>query len=122
MNLLLIFLALGFGQTTPALAQTLPPVVYSTTTAVDIITAYAAHYGIPAQPLIDTLYCESDFNPDAVGDNDTSFGVAQIHLPAHPEITKAEALDPLWAINWAAAQFAAGREHEWTCYNELGMK
>lgn len=119
MNLLLIFLALGFGQTTPALAQTLPPVVYSTTTAPDIIASYAIHYGIPIQPLVDTLRCESNFNAAAVGDYGTSYGVAQIHLSAHPEITKKEALDPLWAIDWAARQFKVGNATMWTCYNNL---
>lgn len=119
MNFFLIFLALGFGQTTPALAQTLPPVVYSTTTAEDIITSYAIHYGISAGPLVATLRCESDFDSGAVGDHGSSFGVAQIHLPAHPEITEAEALDPLWSINWAAEQFAAGHADLWTCYRQL---
>lgn len=119
MTLLLIFLGLGLGQSTPALAQTLPPVVYSTTTATDIIIAYAVKYGIPAQPLIDTLRCESDFNANAIGDHGTSFGAAQIHLSAHPEITKAEAMDPLWSINWTAEQFAAGHADLWTCYREL---
>lgn len=119
MNLLLIFLALGFGQTTPALAQTLPPVVYSTTTAEDIITSYAIHYGTLAQPVIDTLKCESNFNQNAVGDYGTSFGIAQIHLSAHPDITKAEALDPLWSINWTVKQFSEGHASLWSCYNRL---
>lgn len=118
MNLLLIFLGLSLGTPTPALAQQIAPVVYSTTTAPDIIAAYAVKYGIPAQPLIDTLKCESNFNASAVGDSGTSFGVAQVHLPAHPEITKAEALDPLWAINWTAEEFAAGDADLWSCYRK----
>lgn len=119
MTLLLIFLGLSLGTPTPALAQQVVPVVYSTTTAEDIITSYAIHYGIPAGPLVATLRCESNFNSGAVGDHGSSFGVAQIHLPAHTEISKAEALDPLWSINWAAEQFAAGHANEWTCYRNL---
>lgn len=118
-QLLLIFLALGFGHTTPAMADAIAPVAYSTSTAEVIIEAYAAHYGIPARPLVDTLLCESDFNPDAVGDHGTSFGVAQIHLPAHPEITKEEALDPFFAIDYAASEFASGHASQWTCYKHL---
>lgn len=110
---------MGFGSPTPAIAQTLPPVVYSTTTAEDIIRSYAAHYGIPATPLIKTLKCESNFNSSAVGDHGTSFGVAQIHLPAHPDITKAEALDPLFAIDWAAHQFSLNHQSMWSCFNML---
>ena len=101
------------------LAQSLPPVVYSTSTAPAIIEAYAIHYGIPAQPLIDTLACESRFNPDSIGDKGTSFGLAQIHLPAHPEITRQEALDPLWSIDWAAKQFSEGHASMWSCFNKI---
>ncbi len=115
----LIFLGLGFGTVTPALAQTLPPVVYSASTSEDIVVAYAAHYGTPAAPLLNTLKCESSLNPKAVGDHGTSFGVAQIHLPAHTDITKAEALDPLFAIDWAAKQFSEGHQNMWSCYTKL---
>lgn len=113
---------MGFGQATPAIAQTLPQIIYSTSTAEEIITSYAIHYGIPAQPLVDTLKCESNFNKDAVGDTGSSFGVAQIHLAAHPEVKKEEALDPLWAINWTAQQFALGKARQWTCFRKLNTK
>lgn len=102
--------------------------VYSTTAAPAIIAAYAAHYGISAVPLEATLKCESQFKADAAGDFSsstmqyTSFGVAQIHLSAHPEVTKEEALDPLWSINWAAEQFAEGNANLWTCYTEFRVK
>lgn len=95
--------------------------VFSTSTAESIITAYAHKYGTPAQPLIDTLRCESDFNPNAVGDYGSSFGIAQIHLLAHADITKEEALDPLWSIDWAAMMFAAGHANLWSCYNKMQM-
>jgi len=116
MQSILIFLAL-FTQT--AYAQTLPPVVYSTSTAPAIIEAYAAKYGTPAAPLVATLNCESHFAADRVGDHGTSFGVAQIHLPAHPDITKEQALDPMWAVDYAAREFAAGNAGQWTCYKKL---
>lgn len=119
MTLFLIFLGLSLGTPTPVLAQNLPPVVYSTTTAPDIIAAYAIHYGIPAGPLVATLRCESRFYSNAVGDNGSSFGVAQIHLPAHLDVSKAQALDPLWSIDWAAREFAQGRAYQWTCYRKL---
>lgn len=104
------------------MASELPPIpqiVYSTTTAPVIIEAYAVRYGIPAQPLIDTLQCESNFIRTASGDFGTSFGVAQIHLPAHTDISKAQALDPIWSIDWAAQQFKAGKQSMWTCYRKL---
>lgn len=101
------------------MAATLPPLVYSTSTASTIVEAYAVHYGIQSEPLLRTLKCESSLNAKAIGDHGTSFGVAQIHLPAHPDITKAQALDPLFAIDWAAYQFSLGKQNMWSCYKKL---
>lgn len=119
LSLLLTLIALGFIAPTPALAYQAEPIAYTQENASVIIEAYAAHNGIPAAPLIATLACESKFNPASVGDHGTSFGVAQIHLPAHPEITKTQALDPLWAIDWTAKEFALGHQGMWSCYRAL---
>lgn len=77
-------------------------------------------YGL-SDSFYNTLKCESNFDPAAVGDQGTSFGVAQIHLPAHKEITKEEALDPAFAINWAARMFAQGDATLWSCYTEMQL-
>lgn len=116
-----MFLALGFGSPSPSLAAQLQPIIYSREIAPLVIEAYAIHYGIPSKPLIDTLRCESQFNPSAIGDNGNSFGIAQIHLPAHPDVTKQQALDPLWAINWAAYHFSLHQESMWSCWNQQHM-
>lgn len=112
-------MSLGFYPATSALAAEIQPVVYSTSTAQVIIEAYAVKYGVDSHSLTSTLACESGYNADAVGDKGTSFGVAQIHLSAHPEVSREQALDPLWSIDWAAKMFAAGRASMWTCYNML---
>lgn len=75
-----------------------------------------AKMGLKPNILLRTLECESNLNPKAVGDGGTSFGIAQIHLPAHPSISKEEALDPYFSITWAAEQFAAGNARMWTCW------
>jgi len=62
----------------------------------------AKRYNVPAALLYGIIARESEFKTSAVGDNGNSFGLVQIYLPAHPDITKAQALDPLFAINWAA--------------------
>lgn len=59
--------------------------------------------------------CESGLNQNAVGDHGHSFGIWQIYLPAHPDITKSQALDPLWSTRWSAHMFAKGYAHRWTC-------
>lgn len=101
------------------MAGTVSPLAYTVDTAPLIIEAYAVKYGVPAQPIIDTLRCESRFNSDIVGDHGTSYGVAQIHLPAHQDVTKEEALNPFFAIDWTAQQFKAGNAHIWSCYRLL---
>jgi len=66
-----------------------------------------------------TVKCESSFNPKAVGDHGTSIGLSQIHLPAHPDITKKEAENPDFALQFMASEFSKGRQWEWSCYTKL---
>lgn len=51
---------------------------------------------------------ESGWNQAAVGDNNTSFGPFQIHLPVHPGVTKAQAEDPVWAVNYMFGSYQSG--------------
>lgn len=82
------------------------------------IDQYSAFYQIDEADFAATLECESGLDPEAVGDHGTSLGIAQIHLPAHPDITKEEALDPDFALDWAAKQFSLGHQTMWTCWRE----
>lgn len=43
-----------------------------------------------------------------VGDLGTSFGPYQIHLPAHPGVTEAEASDPVWATHYMGGSYQGG--------------
>ena len=79
------------------------------------------------------INCESQWNteiqskhtyhagnvPDGfqVGDREQSFGLVQIHLPAHPTVSYEEAIDPEYAIEFLARNLANGKGHWWTCYN-----
>ena len=94
-------------------------ITYTASTSQEIIYSYAVEYGIPFDSFDTTLKCESDFNPSAIGDHGTSLGIAQIHLPAHPDITEEEATDPIWAINFTAKEFSEGHANLWSCYNNL---
>lgn len=95
---------------------------FSTSTAEGIIRASARRFGASEAMLVATLKCESDFEADAVGDGGESLGIAQINLPSHPEISRTQALDPLWSIAWAAQEFAAGRAYEWSCFKATGAR
>lgn len=53
------------------------------------------------------------------GERERSFGLAQIHLPSHPTITKAQATDPEWALEWMTKEFARGNQTAWSCWKKL---
>lgn len=60
---------------------------------------------------------ESAGRPDAVGDQGSSFGLWQIHLPAHPDVSQACALDPACAAAAVVRISGAGIDWSpWTTY------
>lgn len=53
------------------------------------------------------------------GEREKSFGLAMIHLPAHPDITQEQATNAEYSLEWMAQEFEAGRQSQWTCYTTL---
>ncbi|MEU8692999.1 hypothetical protein [Streptomyces sp. NPDC048665] len=51
---------------------------------------------------------ESTWNPSSVGDQGTSFGPFQIHLPAHPGVTAEQAQNPAWATRYMLSAYQRG--------------
>lgn len=45
--------------------------------------------------------------PFEVGDQGTSYGPFQIHLPAHPDVTATEAVDPAFAVHYMLPAYTA---------------
>jgi hypothetical protein len=100
------------------------------------IESYAEKYNVNAQVLFRVVSCENaefdhnlqsrirysrDFPVWGVtkGQRELSFGLAMIHLPSHPTISKEEATDPEFALEFMAKEVASGRASQWTCYNIL---
>lgn len=94
-----------------------------------LIAQTVAKYGLNYQHFYATLSCESDgFSdvaiqssvPDPTGPNghENSWGLAQIWLDpgGHPEVTKDEAIDPAFAIDFAGKLFSQGQERQFHCY------
>lgn len=67
----------------------------------------ASAYGLPLEILDMVISHESSWDPNAVGDQGTSFGLAQIHLPAHPDVSREQADNPTYAIFWTAKELGA---------------
>jgi len=88
----------------------------------------ASKEGLNVGAFMATLKCEGDFyngqsyvkNPSGPNGREDSWGVVQIHLPSHPEITKDQATNPFWSINWMADEWLKGNEWKWTCWHTAG--
>jgi hypothetical protein len=98
------------------------PVLVSATTRSEY-EAYARHaakvHGVNAEHLVATLKCEAHFNAKAIGDHGESYGLSQIHLPDHPNISSKQALNGFWAIDFAVHEFSIGNAGIWSCYRRL---
>ena len=99
----------------------------SSTTIVAYIKKEALKRNIEPEPIIETIKCESNFIPDvqsrhryADGTREQSFGLVQIHLPSHPYVTKEQANDPEFAIDFILDAWQSGQQRMWTCARMLG--
>lgn len=53
------------------------------------------------------------------GVREQSYGLVQIHLPSHPDITYDQATDVDWSLNWMAKEFSKGNQWMWSCYTKI---
>lgn len=102
---------------------TAPPEEHSPPGVEALISQIAEEYSIPSTTLYNLAYSESRLNPDPPGHNDggTSAGVVQIQYKQWG-ITKEQALDPEFALRFAAKKIAKGEEYYWTpcnCYSHV---
>lgn len=70
--------------------------------------------GTKAYQMKRTIWCESHYyntqsNVVKNGIREDSWGLSQIHLPSHPEITREETLDPEFAIKYMSDNFLTDR-------------
>lgn len=67
-------------------------------------------YGVSGYQMERTIECESRFNNVQSsayqnGVREDSWGIAQIHLPSHPDVSREEAMNEEFAIDWMAKHF-----------------
>ena len=111
--------------------MTVPKKEWNKASITELALLEAEKHGINSEKFLKTIACEvkkdegGEWVADAQSDihgphgRENSWGVMQIHLPSHPEITKSQAQDPAFAIPWAANEFAEGRANKWSCYRKL---
>ena len=90
----------------------------------ELATNKAKEYGLHTKRFLATIECESGFesvqsNHYYKGEREESYGVAQIHLPSHPSVTKEMALEPSFAVDWMAKQWVNDDAELWSCYRLL---
>lgn len=86
-----------------------------------LIAYHAKEYGVSAERMEKTMFCESSLNPKAtnITSREHSVGIAQINLLAHKNITEAQARDIDFATEFMAKEFSKGNAKIWTCYVKI---
>ena len=98
------------------------------------IKHYATLYNVSEATMTRIVECESNFIEDAQsihtykrdrpelgvkkGEREKSYGLVQVHLPSHPNITYEQAIDPDFSLNFLALNLSEGRGYLWTCFKE----
>ena len=97
------------------------PIIDQTSlSVVDQVKYYSELYNVNIEIVDRVIQCESRYNPNAhnsVGEN--SWGLVQINLNAHPDITKEQAIDTNFAINYLVKNISEGNGKMWTCYQKV---
>lgn len=87
-----------------------------------IIRKVAKEYGVSEEKMLALAKCESQLGQMMVGDTNLpkpSYGLFQINLYFHPNITKEQAMDYEWSAKWTAEQIKAGRGNLWSCWSKV---
>ena len=89
----------------------------------ELVLQYSKEYDVSATQMKNIMNCE---NPEQIptlqsrftkkGKREQSYGLVQINLPAHKDITYAQAIDPEFSISFLAEQLSKGNGKIWSCY------
>lgn len=79
------------------------------------ITCRAIEAGVNHKLAERIIKCESNFNPQAVGDGGCSRGIWQINTCVHRDISKAEAHDVVKSTDWSMPKLKLTPQI-WSCY------
>lgn len=83
-----------------------------------VIVRQSRIYAVPEKTIEAIVSCESSGNPYAhkLTKREDSWGLVQINLLAHPEITKEEAINPDFAVSYLASELSTNHGGMWSCY------
>lgn len=89
---------------------------YTQEDIINLIGLYSEEYQVDEFTIKQVVWHESHYNLFDVGDDGNAFGLAQINLIYHPNITKEQAQDPHFALNFLAKNIKEGNGNKWTGY------
>jgi hypothetical protein len=104
-SLLFYYQQIALGSTSPAIIK-------------DFIATEATIAGVNPTLAINIATDESGLNPKEIGDFGTSFSLFQIHLPAHQDISKKQAQDIIFNVEWSMAEMKKNGCTAWSTCNE----
>lgn len=120
-------LSVSIGSIQTAEAATVH--VWTKPELVQLATDIATEHGLNAARFTAVVECETahTWNPAIQssaynkrdGGREQSYGLVQIHLPDHSDISIAQAKDPNFALTFMAKEWTANRANSWTCYRQL---
>lgn len=85
----------------------------------ELIDEKALQYNVSASRLYFMIDCESSMNPKAFNPRgEYSVGLSQINLEAHPHITREQAEQPEFAVDFMAENFSKGKYNMWYNCNQ----
>jgi hypothetical protein len=94
----------------------------------EYLFAQAQKHGADPEKMRRTIACETSHTWRAdiqsgyhypQGGREQSFGLAQIHLPDWPDVSRKEAMDAHFAIRFMAEKFGKNQGRLWSCYKKL---
>jgi hypothetical protein len=80
------------------------------------VQTQALEYGVNPKLALWIVKHESQFNPRAKGDGETSRGLWQISKIYHPEVSNAVAFNVASSTEWSLERIRSGKVNEWSTY------
>lgn len=97
--------------------------VYTKNDLIQLTYKYAEIYNVNPKTMLNIINCENtewdiDLQSRIInkkGIREESYGLSQIHLPSHPDISKEQATDPDFALEFMAKNISKGKISMWSC-------
>lgn len=102
------------------------PKTYTKDELIQKVYYYANTYKVNPETMIRVINCENtEWDTklqsriiNQAGVREDSWGLSQIHLPSWSNITKEQATDPDFALEFMAKKLSEGKGNLWTCWRK----